>query len=234
MDKTLKPAAAEALQQAIWRWEHRVQTLPAGSSRSRPLSIALSREAGAQGLTLAYELGKRLNWPVYDRELVEQIAADVGIQGRLVDAVDERSRSWLSEIFESLCGVPHVADNVYAHRLVSTILALGSHGECVIVGRGATAILPSISTLRVRLVAPLEHRVAVLQKRLGIDQRAARAKVHEQDKQRSEFVRNNFHCDPEDPANYDLLLNSDTFSLDECAELIIEALQCRQRRHAAN
>lgn len=229
MNATLKTAAAEALQQAMWQWEERFKALPPGLRPARAFTIALSREAGAEGLTLARELGKRLKWQVYDRELVEQIAADVGVQARLLESVDERSRNWLAEIFERLFGVPHVDNNTYVHRLVSTVLALGAHGDCVIVGRGATSILPRSSTLRVRLFAPLEHRVAVLQKRLGIDERAARALAQEQDKQRSDFVRNNFHCDPEAPASYDLLLNSDTFSIDECADLVLDALARRQK-----
>ncbi|MGE5388460.1 MAG: hypothetical protein ACM3NE_06195, partial [Hyphomicrobiales bacterium] len=31
-------------------------------------TIALSREAGSGGTLVAREIGRRLNWPVYDRE----------------------------------------------------------------------------------------------------------------------------------------------------------------------
>lgn len=151
----------------------------------------------------------------------------------MLESVDEQSSNWLTEMFERLFGVPHVAESAYVRHLVNTVLALGAHGQCVIVGRGAAVILPRNSTLRVRLVAPLEHRIAVLRKRLSLDDKAARDKALEVDKQRSEFVRNNFHCESAAPTNYDLVLNTDTFSNGACAELIIEALHRRQKVSAA-
>lgn len=210
-------------------WAARPATLPSWLHHRRPYTIAISREAGASGGTVAREIGARLSWPVYDRELLERIASDAGIQTKLLESVDEQSRGWIAETLENLFGVPHVTESKYVHRLVDSVLALASRGKCVIVGRGSTAILPRSSTLRVRLVAPLEHRVEVLRKRLNLDEKAAHAKAMEQDKQRNEFARSNFHCDAENPSHYDLVLNTATFSPAECADLIVDALNRRQK-----
>ena len=37
--------------------------------------------------------GRRLQWPVYDHALLEQIAKDLGVRTNLVESVDERRKS---------------------------------------------------------------------------------------------------------------------------------------------
>ena len=204
------------------------QRLPAATC---PGTIALSREAGTGGTDVAREVGPMLGWPVYDHELLERIALDAGIRASLLESVDERRGSWLKEAFDGLFGVPYVSEPAYVHHLVATVLGLGAHGECVIVGRGAAFILPAASTLRVRLVAPVWHRTATLSQRLGIDKSEARKKILAMDKERAGFVRDYFRHDPRDPHYYDLVLNTARYSADECAELIVKGLQrwkCRQ------
>ncbi len=51
---------------------------------------------------------------------------------------------------------------------MTTLLSLGAHGECIIVGRGSAQVLPSATTLRVRLVAPLRDRASIISQRFGI------------------------------------------------------------------
>ena len=65
--------------------------------KATPFTIALSREAGALGTSVAHELSKRLNWPVYDHELLEELAKDLGVGTRLLEEADEKPASWLQE-----------------------------------------------------------------------------------------------------------------------------------------
>src|SRR5262249_10511356 len=104
------------------------------------------------------------------------------------------------------------------------ILALGTHGQCVIVGRGAAHILPARSTLRVRLIGLHKDRMAAMARRLNISPEAAARKVEETDRQRAQFVRDHFHFDPTEPHHYDLPLNTSRWSVPQCAALIVQAL----------
>jgi cytidylate kinase len=113
------------------------------------------------------------------------------------------------------------------------LLSLAAHGECVIVGRGAAQVLPAETTLRVRLVAPEEKRVEAIEQRFGISNEEAARWVEKTDAERIRFVRDHFHKDPADPRNYDLVLNSLRFSVDECADLILEALHRLQTKALA-
>jgi cytidylate kinase len=194
-------------------------------------TIAISRETGTYGAALAREIGDRLGWPVYDRELLQRIADDIGVHRKLVESVDERPVGWLSECIGALFATRDVNQTVYFRRLVEALHSLSSHGECVIVGRGATAVLPEASTLRIRIVAPREHRIQAVRSEHGISYDDAAARVDTTDRERNRFVENHFQINAADSTNYDLVLNAARLSTTECADLILAALE-RLRNHA--
>jgi cytidylate kinase len=207
------------------------------SQASRPFTVALSREVGTQGTSIASEVGRLLGWHVYDHELLEHIAKEMGLRTALLESVDENVQSWLREsIGASLASpasggeAPWASESAYIHHLVETVLVLGVHGECLIVGRGAAFILPPETTLRGRLVGPVRERIATLSRTLGISPREAAREVRTVDRQRTDFVQDHFFKDPTDPRNYDIVLNASRLSIGQSAELIIEALHRLQAR----
>jgi len=110
-------------------------------------------------------------------------------------------------------------------HLLQTIVALGAQGRCVIVGRGASYVLPRSSTLRVRLIAELDDRIGVVAAEQGISRDAAKHHIETTELQRTRFVRQHFHKDPADPRNYDQVLSTSRFSVTHCAELIVAAVE---------
>jgi cytidylate kinase len=149
----------------------------------------------------------------------------------LLESVDERRQSWLTETFEAFMSAsgksewdPLVSESAYVHHLVKTVLALGAHGECVIVGRGAPFILPVETTLRVRLVSPVRERIAALSRKLSIAERKAALRIRAIDRERTDFVQDHFFKDPTDPLSYDLVLNVSRLSVRSCADLIVDTL----------
>ncbi len=231
--KSTSERLSEAMSRSrhLWRSQKAEAVAAAPPAPAPPaFTIALSREAGANGSGVARALGERLGWPVYDRELLQRVAEDMGLGAGLLEGVDERRRGWLQECLEALIAGRSASQGAYVRHLVGTLLALAAHGQCVLVGRGAAQILPAATTLRVRLVAPLEDRVAVTQQRFGSTRDGARRWVEETDRERSGFVHDVFHKDPADPRLYDLVINAARFPAPECAELIIDALHRLQGR----
>lgn len=196
-------------------------------------TIAITRQAGTPGTSLAREIGKRNDWPVYDHELVEKIARDMGARTSLLETVDEREQSWLLDSLRAFGSTRAVTESNYVRHLVETVLALGARGNCIIVGRGAGFILPAATTLRVRLIAPLESRIAAVCRDRGWTRYQAAAWVDQMDRERRQFVRNHFANDPDEPTNYDLLLNMAQWSIVEAADLVLRALRLREL-HEAN
>jgi cytidylate kinase len=221
----------EALARANQHWQ---QQHGDNQASEKPVptawSIAFSRESGTYGAAIAREVGNRLGWPVYDRELVQRIADDLGVHQTLLESVDEKQKGWLSECVSGLFATPNVNETVYFRRLVETMLSLAAHGNCVIVGRGATNIMPRDITLRVRVVAPLEHRIEAVQHEHNISFQDATTRVENTDRERDRFIRDHFQIDASDAVNYDLVLNASRFSILECADMVVAAFE-RLRSH---
>jgi cytidylate kinase len=188
------------------------------------------REAGTAGPLVAHEVGTRLAWPVYHYELLERIAQEMGLRVSLLESLDERRQSWLRETVQSFALVPTVSESAFVRHLIETILSLGAHGECLIVGRGAALILPAETTLRVRLVAPPEERITVFSQRFGLSRAEAARQVEATDRERMRFIKDHFLQDPTNPHLYDLVLNTWRWSVSESAQLIIDALHRLQAR----
>jgi cytidylate kinase len=226
---TDKPAGSELVEKALQHWEARRRAVAAKPhiepTIPQAFSIALSREAGTQASAVAQEVGRLLGWQVYDRQLLEKIAQDMGLRTNLLESVDERRQSWLTEAMAGLMSVSVASESGFVDHLFKTVLALATHGECVVVGRGAAFILPPATTLRVRLVGSVQERVAAWGQMLGISEQKAAEQVRTLDRQQADFLQYYFHKTLTDPCNFDLLLNAPRLSVVQLAELIAEALR---------
>src|SRR4051794_40193041 len=168
----------------------------------RVRNICISREAGAGGGTIARLVGTRLDWKVFDHEIVEAIAQRMGVTAEEVRALDELSPSviqdWLLPIWEE-----HYAPlEAYLDHLAKLVGAIGQAGESIIVGRGANFMLPRDETLCVRVLAPMKARAQRLAERMGVSIRTARRAAHELDQRRRKFSRTMHRADPADPHHY--------------------------------
>jgi cytidylate kinase len=217
---------AETLELAERQWEARRQ----GKTTKKGFTIALAREAGAGGTDVAVEVGKRLKWPVYDHELLERIAHEMGLRTQLLESVDEKRKSWLLETVQGFVSAAAVSELAYVRHLTQTILSLGMHGDCVIVGRGAAHLLSHESTLRVRLIGALEDRIASVSRRLHLTRDKAAQWIADTEHQRRTFIKDHFLKDPADPHHYDLVLNTSTWSVDDCADFIVHGLKNLSKR----
>ncbi len=115
----------EALLKAIGHDQAQHSVVAAPPDPMPAMTVAISRQAGALGTSVANELGRRLGWPVYDHALLERMAAEMRVQVDLLESIDERHVGWLVERMEDFSAVPYVSENAYVRRLIETLLALG-------------------------------------------------------------------------------------------------------------
>lgn len=223
---------SEALVRAAQHWEQRRAASQANrrTHQSTEPMIAISRQTGARGSTIARLVGQQLGWQVYDHELLQQIASQMNVRVNLLESVDERVMPWLEERIETFLAGPTVNDASFFRHLVGTIVSLGEHGHAVIVGRGASFILPPRTTLRVRLVADLEDRIATMVSQRGFSLEQAARFVRDSDHERARFIKEHFHVDVADPLQYDLVLNATRLSANQCTRLIVTALDDLRER----
>ena len=217
------PAAAKLVERQMRNWElARAQRLsvPAPQREEVEDFIAISRNAGARGKAVAAELGEKLGWPVFGREILDVMAGDDDLRRRVYASMDERDLNWYQETLRALTQ-PEFVKNDYFHRLTETVLSLARQGHAVFLGRGTDMILPRTIGFRVRLVAPSELCVKnfAIQRKLTPDQ--ARVEVSRLEKERSEFIRNHFRIDAADSTRHDLMINMERFTPRQAVELIL-------------
>src|SRR3954447_7789482 len=71
-------------------------TVPAG------LTVAVSRESGARGGTIARRVGRKLDWPVYDQELLEYMAQDAVSGQGVIDSLAPAAAAWVESRLQQL------------------------------------------------------------------------------------------------------------------------------------
>lgn len=232
--KATSERLAEALKRARWHQEQEREGAKAAVEAAplpiRHFSIAISRQAGARGPAIAHRVAERLHWPVYDHELLAAIATEMGLQKKLLASVDEKHQGWIQERMRAICALPTVSGNAYVRHLIPMLLTLASHGDCIIVGRGAAHVLPAETTLRVRLVGPAKERIATIERRFGISHAEASQWVEKTDAERDRFVRDQIQKNPGEPELYDLLINTSRYSDEQCAEMIVMALRALEQQ----
>ena len=186
--------------------------------------IVISRAAGSGGRVIAMKIAKKLDWQLLDKKLMIKLANEHGLPQKEFAKVDEHSRNWISDTINQLFNPSYVSDIRYLKHLKHLLMKAASEGDVVIVGRGANHIIPADKCLRVRITASTSTRINNTYKfeKKSSKEEAARwvTKVEEQ---RTKFIRQYFGANPNDPKNFDLVVNTDSLTLTQATNLIISA-----------
>jgi cytidylate kinase len=187
-------------------------------------NICISREAGSGASALARLVGQRLRWKVYDDELVEAIAHRMVLPIDDVKALDEQAPSMVQDWLLPLREEYYAPQEAYLDHLAKLIEAIGRAGESILVGRGAGFLLPRETTLSVRVIAPLNVRAQRMAERMGVSLRTARRAARDLDRRRAQFDRTMHRVRVNDPHYFDMVLDTDSLSLEITAEIIVHAV----------
>ncbi len=165
---------------------------------------------------LAECLAAALGYFCLSREAVAEKAAAPGIsQEELLDALSKppgflerftHKRYQFIALFEAA-----LADEVKDGKVVYHCNA----GHLML--RGVSPLL------KVRVIAPLEKRVAMVQERLNLSPNKAAAYIHKVDQDRKNWTRFLYGVDWEDPAHYDVVVNLGSMNVPESCEIVAAA-----------
>jgi len=210
-------------------------------------AVTLSREYGSGGGEIAARLAARLGWQLIDHEIVARVAHELGISETEATERDEYAVGLVARLLSNMqlyepavlvAVPPSMVSNIlgndvqlYAEALQRVVLAAVETGQVVIVGRGGQALLRDrFDVLHVRVVAPLDFRIAYVMQREGVEQAEARSRIQLKDRDRIRYLQSVHHCHPADAHLYDLVLNTRVLDLNSTVELICLALEYKARR----
>lgn len=203
--------------------------------------ITISRQAGTGGRSLAKSLVERLNasvagelaWTVWDSELVDRIAAEYHLPPATVAALEDERPNWLEEALAGLT-ITTLGERQVFHRVATTIRALAEVGRVVIVGRGAVLITKDLpGGLHLRLVAPLDQRIASTAVARHMSGTAASEWVTERDRSRADFYRRYWPHDSLAPEDFTATFNTGAIAREQIVECVLSLMgidHCASRR----
>ena len=190
--------------------------------------IVISRDPGSGGQIIAKKIAKKLNWQLFNKKLMLELSQELNIPSSELSHVDEHSRSWFADIFQSIFNPNYVSDIRYINQLKKILLHAAKTGNMVILGRGANLVIPQDKCLRVRVTASFKTRVENTYKFENMKSKTEASElVHHVEVNRNRFIRQYFGSNPHNPWNYDLVISTDHLSLDQAADLIIEAFKTK-------
>ena len=213
---------------------------PAGAARMQ--AVTISRQYGSGGGEIAARVASKLGWRLVDHEAVIRVAQELGISVSDAEAQDEHVESLGMRLLNGLSLIQPPMSNAmqivplpnyftYHETLRKVIEAALIPGHVVVVGRGSQMLFKERrDILHVRIVAPLEQRIAYVMRREGLSREDAQARVNYKDNGRVRYLQTQYHQNPSDPLLYDLVINTAVLSLDNAMQLIISALEQKAGR----
>lgn len=188
--------------------------------------ITISRQLGAEGHQVGQRLADRLGWTLWDRELVDAIAKDADISRRIVEVFDEKTVSEFDIIAREAISDIRAGGFLYHRHLAHALLAIASHGNVIIIGRGSNFLLPY--ALNVRLVASEKYRIERVMVDGGLPRDEAIHRIHKSDRERSAFIHSTYQRDVNDPLAYDVVIKIDEIGAEGAVEVILTALRFKK------
>jgi cytidylate kinase len=198
-------------------------------TQPRGLTVALSREAGARGTTIAHKLGELLGWQVFDQEMLDYLIVNDAGRTQLLDDLSDGARAWVEARYRKLRDDRGLQTDSDTESLIRLVLAVAARGDAVIVGRGAGFLLPAETTLHVRIVSSFDARVSFLAEALRMTREEAAEEVRARDERRARYLTRSLLCNPGDPTVYDLIVNSGRLGVEGTAQFIGWAVRTKQQ-----
>jgi len=175
--------------------------------------ICITRELAAKGEETARELAKLGGYRYIERDYIESRLAEFKIGPDVLQQYDEKRPGLWASMSENR--------DRYLHFLKAIIYEEASKGQCIILGRGAGALLRNIpGVVSVRLVAPHAVRLDRVKLAYACDDKAAEHHIRQNDHDRQGFHRYFFDIDWRDCSLYDVTVNTGRLEPAAAAEII--------------
>ncbi len=197
-------------------------------TRPRGLTVAVSRQAGARGTTIARKVAEILDWQLFDHDTLDYLAQNETARAQLLAEVPADAQNWAETQLAYLQHDRGLNVEGESLELVRILLSVAARGNAIIVGRAAGFMLPPETTIHVRIIATFEARVAYLAQELRLTRPEAVEEVRARDERRARFLDQALACDPAELSAYDVVVNSDRLGVEAAAQFIGWAVRTKQ------
>ena len=183
--------------------------------------VTISRGSFSGGKMLAECLASRLAYRCIDRDVIVERAAARGVSQ--------------DELLDALLKPPTFLDRFRHKRYLYLALIQAALAQEVRTGKvvyhgnaGHLLLKGAAPVLRVRIIAPLEFRLATVESRLKLSPQEGLAYINKVDEGRRKWTEFLYGVNWEDPALYDLVINLEHMTVEEACN-ILEAVVTKHK-----
>lgn len=186
--------------------------------------ITISRQYGSNGKEIGRKLAEYLDIGYYNKEIMEKIAIDMGIDPHFFSGTDKNDLGLytLPEGHGSFSTMAELSVNSKVYEMAeSFIKGISERESAVIVGRCADYILrENKKCISVFFYSDIEDRVRWSIKEYHVPEKKAHKLVLEKDKQRAGFYEFYTNQHWGQARNYDIMINTSKMKEEEIIEML--------------
>ncbi len=187
--------------------------------------ISIGREYGSGGHEIAEKLAKRFNLPLYDRNMLDEIAEQKNINSDELKKYDETPRNLLMS--RSVRGYSNSPEEVIARMQFDFLKQKAKSGESfVVVGRCAEDILREYDCLvSIFITANMDTKIRRIQKIREVSREEAEIIIRRHDKKRKSY--HNYYCQTSwgDARNYSMTLDVSRLGTEYATDILEKFIQ---------
>ena len=181
--------------------------------------VAMTREMGSLGKDVAARLCERMGKPLVNHEMIGLLADKMRIRkSHVVRFLEGKAGIWERMTTDVTSLSIYTADE--------TLKLVENGGVGVLRGWGATHLLREVPhVIAVRVCAPFATRLKRMMERLQTEDRAfVESEIKLSEEAHAAITRRHFGVDWQAAENYDLVLNTERLTIDECVDEIAALL----------
>ena len=194
---------------------------------SKQLIVAISRECGSGGHTIAELIARHYNIPLLDRNLLTEMCNEKNINVTNFEKFDEAPRNKL--LSRTVKGFSNSPEEIIAEMQFDFLKKKAEQGESfVVVGRCAETVLKGNPALiSIFVLGDMENKITRICKLHSINRSEAETFIRRIDKKRKYY--HNTYSDVKwgDSRNYDLCINSCRLGLDMTFSALLDYIDKR-------
>lgn len=195
---------------------------------AKQVIISINREYGSGGHEIAEKIARDLELPLYDRNLLDEIAKENDINAEHFEEFDEKPRRPI--ISRKVRGHSNSMEEHLANMQFEYLKKKGDSGESfVVVGRCSETILrDNANLISIFILADRGDKVSRIEKKYELSAPEALMKMNRHDRNRRFYHNSHSSYRWGDSRGYDLCVNSSRLGLDGTVKMLEHYISERQ------
>ena len=191
----------------------------------KQILISISREYGSRGREIAIKVAEDMGLPLYDRNILEEIAREKGTDPKNFQDIDEKPRNKL--LTRRVKGHSNSMEENLAQMQFEYLQKKADSGESfVVLGRCSETVLKGREGLvSIFVTGEKEAKIQHIMDKFSIPKEDAVAKIYKHDINRKRYHNHYSDFKWGDSRNYDMCINSSRLGPQGTAEVLEAYIQ---------